>query len=124
MSRSTRGIGEPGPRPDSLTARGLAAARCVPGPSAFLQLRVRTARENWTGLLRPVAWRPGQRLAHGPRHDLPEATKMGSVRGSGVVGVVMGGWGEEREISLRTGEAVAQALEERGKTVRRITTGE
>jgi D-alanine-D-alanine ligase len=44
--------------------------------------------------------------------------------GSAKVGVVMGGWGEEREISLRTGEAVAQALESRGKTVVRLVTGE
>ena len=26
------------------------------------------------------------------------------------VGVLMGGWGEEREISLKTGEAIATAL--------------
>ena len=40
------------------------------------------------------------------------------------VGVVMGGWGEEREISLRTGEAVAQALESRGHAVKRVVAGE
>ena len=39
------------------------------------------------------------------------------------VGVVMGGWGEEREISLVTGEAMAAALEARGHTVLRITVG-
>lgn len=44
--------------------------------------------------------------------------------GKQVVGVVMGGWGEEREVSLRTGEAVAKALEERGHTVSRILTGD
>jgi D-alanine-D-alanine ligase len=32
----------------------------------------------------------------------------------------MGGWGEEREISLRTGEAIAKALEGAGHRVRRI----
>ena len=48
---------------------------------------------------------------------------MGSIR-SGAVGVVMGGWGEEREVSVRSGEAVAKALEERGHPVARIVTGE
>ena len=40
------------------------------------------------------------------------------------VGVVMGGWGEEREVSLCTGEAVARALEGRGHRVARIVAGE
>lgn len=35
----------------------------------------------------------------------------------------MGGWGEEREISLKTGEAIAAALETRGHTVTRIDAG-
>ena len=39
------------------------------------------------------------------------------------VGVLMGGWGEEREISLKTGEAVVAALESRGHTVTRIFAG-
>ncbi|MBN1204822.1 MAG: D-alanine--D-alanine ligase [Myxococcaceae bacterium] len=39
------------------------------------------------------------------------------------VGVLMGGWGEEREISLKTGEAVVAALEEQGHTVTRIFAG-
>lgn len=39
------------------------------------------------------------------------------------VGVLMGGWGEEREISLKTGEAVVAALEENGHTVTRIFAG-
>ena len=49
---------------------------------------------------------------------------MGNGKRSDAVGVVMGGWGEEREISLRTGEAVAQALESRGHTVQRVVAGE
>jgi D-alanine-D-alanine ligase len=36
------------------------------------------------------------------------------------VGVLMGGWSAEREISLRTGEGVASALEGRGHDVARI----
>jgi D-alanine-D-alanine ligase len=36
------------------------------------------------------------------------------------VGVLMGGWGAEREVSLRTGEGVAAALESRGHDVARI----
>src|SRR5579883_2923217 len=36
------------------------------------------------------------------------------------VGVLMGGWSAEREVSLRTGEGVASALEERGHDVARI----
>lgn len=39
------------------------------------------------------------------------------------VGVLMGGWGEEREISVRTGEAVVTALESRGHQVTRIFAG-
>ena len=39
------------------------------------------------------------------------------------VGVLMGGWGEEREISLKTGEAVVEALEARGHAVSRILAG-
>ncbi|WP_224244050.1 D-alanine--D-alanine ligase [Hyalangium gracile] len=39
------------------------------------------------------------------------------------VGVLMGGWGEEREISLKTGEAVVAALEESGHTVTRVFAG-
>jgi D-alanine-D-alanine ligase len=39
------------------------------------------------------------------------------------VGVIMGGVSAEREVSLRTGEGVAQALEERGHEVARITFG-
>lgn len=35
----------------------------------------------------------------------------------------MGGWGEEREISLKTGEAVVAALESKGHTVTRIFAG-
>jgi D-alanine-D-alanine ligase len=36
------------------------------------------------------------------------------------VGVLMGGWSAEREVSLRTGEGVATALESRGHDVARI----
>jgi len=39
------------------------------------------------------------------------------------VGVLMGGWGEEREISLKTGEAVVAALESRGHHVTRVFAG-
>ena len=39
------------------------------------------------------------------------------------VGVLMGGWGEEREISLKTGEAVVAALEFRGHAVSRAFAG-
>ncbi|MHB8878540.1 MAG: D-alanine--D-alanine ligase [Myxococcaceae bacterium] len=39
------------------------------------------------------------------------------------VGVLMGGWGEEREISVKTGEAICAALEGRGHTVTRIFAG-
>lgn len=38
----------------------------------------------------------------------------------GRVGVLMGGLGPEREISLKTGEAIAKALEERGRDVVRV----
>jgi D-alanine-D-alanine ligase len=40
------------------------------------------------------------------------------------VGVLMGGWSAEREVSLRTGEGVAVALESRGHEVVRIVWGE
>ncbi len=40
------------------------------------------------------------------------------------VGVVMGGWGAEREVSLRTGEGVAAALESRGHDVVRVVCGD
>src|SRR4028118_1455379 len=46
----------------------------------------------------------------------------GTSRGRGV-GVLMGGWGEEREISLKTGEAVVAALEAQGHTVTRVFAG-
>lgn len=36
------------------------------------------------------------------------------------IAVLMGGWGEEREISMETGEAVAVALEQRGHCVQRL----
>lgn len=39
------------------------------------------------------------------------------------VGVLMGGWGEEREISLKTGEAMAAALSSRGHDVVRVSVG-
>lgn len=39
------------------------------------------------------------------------------------VGVLLGGWGEEREISVKTGEAIAKALESRGHAVTRIIAG-
>lgn len=39
------------------------------------------------------------------------------------VGVLLGGWGEEREISMKTGEAIATALESRGHSVTRILAG-
>lgn len=39
------------------------------------------------------------------------------------VGVLMGGWGEEKEISMKSGEAVALALEERGHEVARVLAG-
>jgi len=39
------------------------------------------------------------------------------------VGVLMGGWGEEREISIKTGEAVAASLESRGHEVVRVFAG-
>ncbi|MDB4940820.1 MAG: D-alanine--D-alanine ligase, partial [Labilithrix sp.] len=40
------------------------------------------------------------------------------------VGVLMGGTSGEREVSLRTGEGVARALESRGHEVVRIVLGE
>lgn len=39
------------------------------------------------------------------------------------VGVLMGGWGEEREISIKTGEAIAAALVKNGHEVTRILAG-
>ncbi len=39
------------------------------------------------------------------------------------VGVLMGGWGEEREISVKTGEAIATALEAGGHDVTRVFAG-
>jgi D-alanine-D-alanine ligase len=39
------------------------------------------------------------------------------------VGVLMGGWSAEREVSLRTGEGVASALESRGYDVARVVWG-
>jgi D-alanine-D-alanine ligase len=39
------------------------------------------------------------------------------------IGVLMGGWGEEKEISMKTGEAVAGALERLGHHVQRILAG-
>ena len=39
------------------------------------------------------------------------------------VGVLMGGWGEEREISLKTGEAMVAALASRGHDVVRVGVG-
>lgn len=41
----------------------------------------------------------------------------------GRVGVLMGGWGEEREVSMKTGEAIAQALEAKGHQVARLFAG-
>jgi D-alanine-D-alanine ligase len=39
------------------------------------------------------------------------------------IGVLMGGWGEEREVSVKTGEAIVAALETRGHAVTRIFAG-
>ncbi len=39
------------------------------------------------------------------------------------VGVLMGGWGEEREVSIKTGEAVAASLERQGRAVTRLLAG-
>ena len=39
------------------------------------------------------------------------------------VAVLMGGWGEEREVSMRTGEAVAKALTRSGREVQRVLAG-
>lgn len=39
------------------------------------------------------------------------------------VAVLMGGWGEERDVSIRSGEAVAQALECNGHEVHRVLAG-
>lgn len=40
------------------------------------------------------------------------------------VGVLLGGWGEEKDISVKTGEAIATALERRGHAVTRIIAGQ
>jgi D-alanine-D-alanine ligase len=48
-----------------------------------------------------------------PQHERGKETTMR-------VAVLMGGWGEEREISLKTGEAVARALASKGHDVVRI----
>src|SRR5689334_9799069 len=40
------------------------------------------------------------------------------------VGVLMGGWGEEREISIKTGEGVVKALRARGHRVSPILADE
>jgi D-alanine-D-alanine ligase len=47
-----------------------------------------------------------------------------SVRVTKRVGVIMGGSSGEREVSLRSGEAVAKALESRGHTVLRVVLDE
>ncbi|MDP2276081.1 MAG: D-alanine--D-alanine ligase [Archangium sp.] len=39
------------------------------------------------------------------------------------VGVLLGGWGEEKDISVKTGEAIATALEKKGHAVTRILAG-
>lgn len=39
------------------------------------------------------------------------------------IGVLMGGWGEEREVSMKTGEAIALALEAKGHQVARLFAG-
>ena len=39
------------------------------------------------------------------------------------VAVLMGGWGEEREVSMRTGEAIAKALTKQGHEVARVLAG-
>ena len=39
------------------------------------------------------------------------------------VGVLLGGWGEEKDISVKTGEAIATALEKSGHAVTRIVAG-
>jgi len=48
--------------------------------------------------------------------------KNGQTKGQRI-GVIMGGMSAERDVSLRTGEGVAKALEERGHEVARITFG-
>jgi D-alanine-D-alanine ligase len=50
-----------------------------------------------------------------PQHERGKETTMR-------VGVLMGGWGEEREISLKTGAAVVKALKEKGHDVIAIDT--
>ncbi|MDP1920295.1 MAG: D-alanine--D-alanine ligase [Myxococcales bacterium] len=39
------------------------------------------------------------------------------------IGVLMGGWGEERDVSMKTGEAIALALEANGHHVARLFAG-
>ncbi|MDP3500137.1 MAG: D-alanine--D-alanine ligase [Myxococcales bacterium] len=39
------------------------------------------------------------------------------------IGVLMGGWGEERDVSMKTGEAIALALEANGHQVARLFAG-
>lgn len=39
------------------------------------------------------------------------------------IGVLMGGWGEERDVSMKTGEAIALALEANGQQVARLFAG-
>lgn len=39
------------------------------------------------------------------------------------VGVLLGGWGEEKDISIKTGEAIAAALEKQGHQVTRVLAG-
>ncbi|MBL9036935.1 MAG: D-alanine--D-alanine ligase [Archangium sp.] len=39
------------------------------------------------------------------------------------IGVLMGGWGEERDISIKSGEAIVQALEAGGHDVVRVLAG-
>ena len=50
----------------------------------------------------------------------PEWRSGGGARKGPRVGVLMGGWSAEREVSLRTGEGVASALEDRGHDVARV----
>ena len=48
---------------------------------------------------------------------------MKNAKGQGRIGVLMGGISAEREISLRTGEAIAKALKDRGYDVCLIDVG-
>jgi D-alanine-D-alanine ligase-like ATP-grasp enzyme len=49
-----------------------------------------------------------------PREGSSEPSRRSAVSFQRVA-VLMGGWGEEREVSIRTGEAVAKALLHKGK---------